>query len=53
MGILSVGGEKVADKNKTSKDSKLDKNKNDRHTNNASAAAGLEPGTPRINTDNL
>lgn len=57
MDILSIGGDKVADKKKTSKDleksSKLDSYKNDRHNDNASAAAALEPQTPRIYTDNL
>ncbi|MCJ8007240.1 hypothetical protein ACFFF5_07020 [Lederbergia wuyishanensis] len=47
----------MADKKKTSKHiekySKLDRNKNDRHNDNARAAAALEPETPRINTDNL
>ncbi|MED4400122.1 hypothetical protein [Metabacillus fastidiosus] len=47
----------MADKKKTSKDleksSKLDSYKNDRHNDNASAAAALEPQTPRIYTDNL
>ncbi|MGG3799598.1 hypothetical protein [Metabacillus fastidiosus] len=47
----------MADKKKTSKDleksSKLDRYKNDRHNDNASAAAALEPQTPRIYTDNL
>jgi hypothetical protein len=43
---------------KTSKDiekySKLDRNKNDdRHNENARAAAEIEPITPRISTDNL
>lgn len=46
----------MADK-KTSKhierNSKLDKINNDRHNDNARAAAALEPGTPRISTDNL
>lgn len=57
LDILSIGGDKVADKRKTSNDiekySKLDKNNNDRHNENARAAADLEPDTPRINTDNL
>jgi hypothetical protein len=57
LDILSVGGDKVADKKKTSKHierySKLDRYKNDRHNDNARAAAALEPETPRINTDNL
>lgn len=56
MDILSVGGDKVADKKKTSNhiksDNKLDGYKNDRHNDNARAAA-LEPEYPRINTDNL
>ncbi|WP_334215915.1 hypothetical protein [Mangrovibacillus sp. Mu-81] len=48
----------VADKKKISKDiekySSLDNgNKNDRHNDNARAAAALEQETPRINTDNL
>ncbi|MBS4199199.1 hypothetical protein KHA93_05960 [Bacillus sp. FJAT-49732] len=47
----------MADKKKTSKHierySKLDRYKNDRHNDNARAAAALEPETPRINTDNL
>ena len=57
MDILSVGGDKVADKKKTSKEienySKLDRSQNDRHNDNARAAAALDPLTPRINTDNL
>ncbi|MEG9295052.1 hypothetical protein V6B33_01205 [Mangrovibacillus sp. Mu-81] len=48
----------MADKKKISKDiekySSLDNgNKNDRHNDNARAAAALEQETPRINTDNL
>ncbi|MFJ5761935.1 hypothetical protein ACIQAA_23020 [Neobacillus sp. NPDC093182] len=47
----------MADKKKTSKpietDSKLDKYENDRHNDNARAAAELESNIPRINTDNL
>jgi hypothetical protein len=47
----------LADNKKTSKhierSSKLDRYKNDRHNDNARAAAALEPGIPRINTDNL
>lgn len=47
----------MADKKKTSKhidrDSKLERDNNDRHNENARAAAALEPDTPRINTDNL
>ncbi|WP_163102505.1 hypothetical protein [Peribacillus alkalitolerans] len=47
----------MADKKKTSKHnesfSNLDRDKNDRHNDNARAAAALEPETPRINTDNL
>ncbi|MBS4208083.1 hypothetical protein [Bacillus sp. FJAT-50079] len=47
----------MADKKKTSKhiesNSKLDRSKNDRHNDNASATAALEQDTPRINTDNL
>jgi hypothetical protein len=58
MSILSAGGDMVADKKKTSNDketfSTLDNgNKNDRHNDNARAAAALEQETPRINTDNL
>jgi hypothetical protein len=47
----------VADKKQTSKheekDSKLDEYENDRHNDNARAAAANESETPRINTDNL
>lgn len=48
----------MADKNKSAKDiekySKLDNGyKNDRHNDNASAAAALEPSQPRINPENL
>jgi hypothetical protein len=48
----------VAEKKKTSKDLEkyrtLDnENKNDRHNENARAAAAPEPAIPRINTDNL
>ncbi|WP_170843805.1 hypothetical protein [Mesobacillus persicus] len=47
----------MADKRKTSRnvdiDSKLERDNNDRHNENARAAAALEPDTPRINTDNL
>ncbi|MED4531929.1 hypothetical protein ABET51_06525 [Metabacillus fastidiosus] len=47
----------MASKKKTSidleKHSKLERYKNDRHNDNASAAAALEPQTPRIYTDNL
>lgn len=47
----------MADKKKTSNhiksDNKLDEYKNDRHNDNARAAADLEPEYPRINTDNL
>jgi hypothetical protein len=48
----------VADQKKTSKDiekySPLENvNKNDRHNDNARAAAALEPKAPRMNTDNL
>jgi hypothetical protein len=47
----------VTDKKKTSKhiesDSKLDRENNDRHNENARGAAALERETPRINTDNL
>lgn len=57
MDILFVGGDKVAEKKKTSKpiekDSKLDRDQNDRHNDNARAAAALESNIPRINTDNL
>jgi hypothetical protein len=47
----------MADKKKTSVDieeySKLDRNRNDRHNDNARAAAESDANTPRINTDNL
>ncbi|MBS4208066.1 hypothetical protein [Bacillus sp. FJAT-50079] len=47
----------MADKKKNSNhiesNSKLDRSKNDRHNDNAKAAAALEPEIPRINTDNL
>jgi hypothetical protein len=48
----------VSDKKKTSKDiekySILENgNKNNRHNDNAKAAAALEQKTPRIKTDNL
>jgi hypothetical protein len=48
----------VADKKKISKDIEkysllYNGNKNDRHNDNARAAAALEQETPRINTDNL
>jgi len=32
---------------------KTDRNNNDRHNDNARAAADLQSNTPRINTDNL
>jgi hypothetical protein len=57
LDILSVGGDKMTDKKQTSKNidrnSKLDENNNDRHNDNARAAADNESVTPRINTDNL
>ena len=57
MDILSVGGEKVADEKKNSKpierNSNLDNYNNDRHNDNARAAAAIETETPRISTDNL
>ncbi|MEH7178301.1 hypothetical protein [Neobacillus vireti] len=47
----------MADNKKNSetieKYSKLDRNENDRHNDNAMAAADPETNTPRINTDNL
>jgi hypothetical protein len=47
----------MADKKKTSKpietESKLDRYENERHNDNARAAAAPETNTPRINTDNL
>lgn len=47
----------MTDKNETSKpidkNSKLDDYNNDRHNDNARAAAANEPGIPRIDTDNL
>jgi hypothetical protein len=47
----------VAEEKKTSKpietNSNLDQYNNDRHSDNAKAAAANEPGIPRINTDNL
>ena len=57
MDILFVGGDKVANKKKTSNhiesESKLDRDNNDRHNENARGAAALEQEIPRINTDNL
>jgi hypothetical protein len=57
MDILSVGGDKVTDEKNTSKQeesySKTDRINNDRHNDNARAAADLQSNTPRINTDNL
>jgi len=57
LDILTVGGDLVADKKKTSihieRNNKLERSKNDRHNENARTAAALEPETPRINTDNL
>jgi hypothetical protein len=57
MDILSVGGDKVTDEKNTSKQeesySKADRINNDRHNDNARAAADLQSNTPRINTDNL
>lgn len=46
----------MADKKETSKHIERDSNINsydNRHNDNARAAAALEPETPRINTDNL
>jgi hypothetical protein len=48
----------MADKKKTSKDIEKYRtlengNKNERHNDNAKAAAALEQEFPRINTDNL
>jgi hypothetical protein len=47
----------VADKKQSSKriekNSNSDSYNNDRHSQNARAAAELEPLTPRISTDNL
>jgi hypothetical protein len=52
-----AGGGKVVDKKKTSKDKEKynpsDTDINDRHNDNARAAAALEQEYPRINTDNL
>jgi hypothetical protein len=57
LGILSVGGDEVADEKKTTKnierDSKLERCEYDRHNVNAREAAALEPDMPRINTENL
>jgi hypothetical protein len=57
MDILFVGGDKVTDEKNTSKQeesySKTDRINNDRHNDNARAAADLQSNTPRINTDNL
>jgi hypothetical protein len=57
LDILSVGGDKVTDEKNTSKQeesySKTDRINNDRHNDNARAAADLQSNTPRINTDNL
>jgi hypothetical protein len=57
MDILSVGGDKVTDEKNTSKQEesygKTDRINNDRHNDNARAAADLQSNTPRINTDNL
>jgi hypothetical protein len=47
----------VADNQNTSKqidrDTELERNNNDRHNDNARAAADPVTNTPRINTDNL
>ena len=47
----------MADKKKPSQDiekhSELDQINNDRHNDNARAAATIKGNTPRINTDNL
>jgi hypothetical protein len=57
LDILSVGGDTVTDKNKTSKpieiNSNLDNENNKRHNENARAAAANDPGIPRIDTENL
>jgi hypothetical protein len=57
LDILFEGGENVADKKKPSQDienyRELDQKNNDRHSENARAAASIELQTPRINTDNL
>jgi hypothetical protein len=57
LDILFEGGDNVADKKKPSQDienyRELDQKNNDRHSENARAAAAIELQTPRINTDNL
>jgi hypothetical protein len=57
MDILSLGGGMVSDKQNTSKqmerNTELERNENDRHNDNARAAADSVTNTPRINTDNL
>jgi hypothetical protein len=57
LDILSLGGGIVADKQNTSKqiegNTELERNENDRHNDNARAAADPVTNTPRINTDNL
>ncbi|MEW8986763.1 MAG: hypothetical protein AB2401_07155 [Bacillus sp. (in: firmicutes)] len=57
LDILTLGGDNVADKKEAAKP--IDKNSNsesyetDRHSQNAKAAAELEPLTPNISTDGL
>jgi len=57
LDILSVGGDKMTNEKNTSNHEetirKTDRNNNDRHNDNARAAADLQSNTPRINTDNL
>ncbi|WP_456274834.1 hypothetical protein [Bacillus sp. AK031] len=47
----------MADKKKNpenkNRSNQLDGSNNNRHNENARAAAALEPGFPRINTDNI
>jgi hypothetical protein len=43
----------VADKKKTSKEYSTSEKKQDRHNDNAKAAASLQSEAPRISTDNL
>ncbi|MCT8136964.1 hypothetical protein H1D32_03960 [Anaerobacillus sp. CMMVII] len=47
----------MANKKETSKDiehyTQLDQNEDNRHNDNASAAAEMKPGYPRINTESL
>ncbi|MGG3914408.1 hypothetical protein [Rossellomorea vietnamensis] len=43
----------MADKKKKSKEYSTYEKKNDRHNDNARAAASLKSDAPRINTDNL